>query len=120
MHVSSATKNNLFVEQQKAQKLRSYLAFIGFVALCALVLIDPAVAGTGTGTGGAATARIQTVVTGWQTIVVTAGVAILVVAWSVIGYFIAFGGKTMKDMTNPLVGSTVAGLAPVLVGWMFS
>lgn len=112
--------NNLFEQQQKTQKLRSFLMFSFLIALCALAMFEPAFAGTGSGTGGAATARIQTVVTGWQTIIVTAGVAILVIAWSVIGYFIAFGGKTMKDMMNPLIGSTVAGLAPVLVGWMFS
>lgn len=116
----TASANNLFVQQQNTQKLRSFLTFLFLVALCALPVFEPAFAGTGSGTGGAASARIQTVVTGWQTIIVTAGVAILVVAWSVIGYFIAFGGKTMKDMMNPLIGSTIAGLAPVLVGWMFS
>jgi len=26
----------------------------------------------------------------------------------------------MKDMMNPMIGSTIAGLAPVLVGWLFS
>lgn len=117
---ATAHTNNLFVQQQNAYKLRSFLIFAALVAFCALAMIEPAFAGTGSGSGGAATARIQSVVTGWQTIIVTAGVAILVIAWSVIGYFIAFGGKTMKDMMNPLIGSTIAGLAPVLVGWMFS
>jgi TrbC/VIRB2 pilin len=116
----TAPTNNLFVQQQNAHKLRSFLIFTALVALCALVMIEPALAGTGTGTGGAASTRVRDVVTGWQTIIVAAGVGILVIAWSIIGYFIAFGGKTMKDMMNPLIGSTVAGLAPVLVGWMFS
>ena len=105
---------------KSTKRSRSLLMFLALFALGVLMCTEPAFATTGTGTGGAAGARIQTVVTGWQTIVTTAGVAILIVAWSVIGYFIAFGGKTMKDMTNPLVGSTIAGLAPVLVGWMFS
>ena len=105
---------------RSGKRTRSLLMFAALFAMGVLMCIEPAFATTGTGTGGAAGARIQTVVTGWQTIVTTAGVAILIVAWSVIGYFIAFGGKTMKDMTNPLVGSTIAGLAPVLVGWMFS
>jgi mannitol-specific phosphotransferase system IIBC component len=48
------------------------------------------------------------------------GVVVLIIAWSIIGYMIAFNGKTMKDMMNPMIGSTIAGLAPVLVGWLFS
>jgi TrbC/VIRB2 pilin len=118
--LATANANNLFVQPRNTKKMRSMVLLSLLLAVGALAAFEPAFAGTGTGTGGAATARIQSVVTGWQTIIVTAGVAILIVAWSVIGYFIAFGGKTMKDMTNPLVGSTVAGLAPVLVGWMFS
>ena len=116
----STSANNMLTTQESTQKLRNFILFSLFVMLCVLALFEPAFAGTGSGTGGAATARIQSVVTGWQTIIVTAGVAILIIAWSVIGYFIAFGGKTMKDMMNPLIGSTIAGLAPVLVGWMFS
>lgn len=65
--------------------------------------------GTGTTTG-----------TGWQNIVMGVGVAVLVIAWSVIGYAIGFNGKTMKDLQNPAIGSTIAGLAPVIVGWLFS
>lgn len=78
--------------------------------------------GTTTGTGGAAGAqtRITNVATGWQNIVMGVGVAVLVIAWSVIGYAIAFNGKTMKDLQNPAIGSTIAGLAPVIVGWLFS
>lgn len=73
-----------------------------------------------TGGSDAAQARITAVALGWQNIVIGVGVAILVIAWSVIGYAVAFNGKTMKDMQNPAIGTTVAGLAPVLVGWMFS
>lgn len=78
--------------------------------------------GTGTGAGGAATAqaRITAVATGWQNIVQGVGIAVLVIAWSYVGYMVAFGGKTMKDMTPAMLGTSVAGLAPVLVGWMFS
>ena len=78
--------------------------------------------GTGTGTGGAgaAQARINAVATGWQNIVQGVGVAVLVIAWSYIGYQIAFAGKTMKDMFPTMVGTSIAGLAPVLVGWLFS
>lgn len=78
--------------------------------------------GTGTGTGGAGAAqtRINQVATGWQNIVQGVGVAVLVIAWSYIGYQIAFAGKTMKDMFPTMVGTSIAGLAPVLVGWLFS
>lgn len=78
--------------------------------------------GTGTGTGGAGAAqtRINAVATGWQNIVQGVGVAVLVIAWSYIGYQIAFAGKTMKDMFPTMVGTSIAGLAPVLVGWLFS
>lgn len=79
-------------------------------------------AGTATGAGGAGAAqtRINTVATGWQNIVQGVGVAVLVIAWSYIGYQIAFAGKTMKDMFPTMVGTSIAGLAPVLVGWLFS
>lgn len=78
--------------------------------------------GTGTGSGGAGTAqaRINQVATGWQNIVQGVGVAVLIIAWSYIGYQIAFAGKTMKDMFPTMVGTSIAGLAPVLVGWLFS
>lgn len=80
--------------------------------------------GTGTATGaggaGAAQTRINAVATGWQNIVQGVGVAVLVIAWSYIGYQIAFAGKTMKDMFPTMVGTSIAGLAPVLVGWLFS
>ena len=78
--------------------------------------------GTTTGTGGAAAAqaRVQQVATGWQNIVMGIGVAILIISRSVIGSAIAFNGKTMKDVQGPAIGTTIAGLAPVLVGWLFS
>ena len=78
--------------------------------------------GTGTGTGGAGAAqtRINQVATGWQNIVQGVGGAVLVIAWSYIGYQIAYAGKTMKDMFPTMVGTSIAGLAPVLVGWLFS
>lgn len=112
-------------DQRRAKLLKNLLMY-GFVfVLLALMLFDPAFAtgtGTTTGTGGAAAAqtRITNVALGWQNIVMGVGVAILVIAWSVIGYAIAFNGKTMKDMQGPAIGTTVAGLAPVLVGWLFS
>ena len=95
-----------------------------FVVL-ALMLVDPSFAGgTGTGTGsggsGAAQTRITEVATGWQNIVQGVGVAVLIIAWSYVGYMIAFGGKTMKDMFPVMVGTSIAGLAPILVGWLFS
>jgi hypothetical protein len=78
--------------------------------------------GTGTGTGGAGAAqtRITAVATGWQNIVQGVGVAVLIIAWSYVGYMVAFAGKTMKDMFPTMVGTSIAGLAPVLVGWLFS
>jgi TrbC/VIRB2 pilin len=102
-----------------------YAGLFLFIALCMLVAIEPAFAtGTGTGTGaggaGAAQTRITNVATGWQNIVQGVGVAVLVIAWSYVGYMIAFAGKTMKDMFPTMVGTSIAGLAPVLVGWLFS
>ena len=105
--------------EQARQWLKAFVcSALAFVAM-ALFMVDPAFA-TGTGTGGTAGARVQTVVTGWQTIIVTAGVGFLIIAWSFFGYQVAMGGKTMKDVQGPLLGSSIAGLAPVLVGWMFS
>jgi TrbC/VIRB2 pilin len=108
---------------QRGEQARQWLkaivwSAVAFVAT-ALLLVDPAFA-TGTGTGGTAGARVQTIVSGWQTIIVTAGVGFLIIAWSFFGYQFAMNGKTMKDIQGPLIGSSIAGLAPVLVGWMFS
>lgn len=115
--------SSLHAEQQRVQWLKALL-WAGFF-FAALFAFDPAFAtgtGTTTATGGAAAAqaRITAVATGWQNIVMGIGVAVLVIAWSVIGYAIAFNGKTMKDLQNPAIGSTVAGLAPIIVGWLFS
>jgi hypothetical protein len=114
---ATTTARSLQFEQRRAQLFKFLFAMMFFV--------DSAFAtgtGTTTGSGGAAAAqaRITAVATGWQNIVMGVGVAILVIAWSVIGYAIAFNGKTMKDMQNPAIGTTIAGLAPVLVGWLFS
>jgi hypothetical protein len=107
------------------QQWKTIITFAMTFLLCAVVFIEPAFAtGTGTGTGaggaGAAQTRITAVATGWQNIVQGVGVVVLIIAWSIIGYMIAFNGKTMKDMVNPMLGSSIAGLAPILVGWMFS
>lgn len=102
-------------------------AIMWSVLLVAIFFLLPGLAhatGTGTGTGaggaGAAQTRITNVALGWQNIVQGVGVAVLVIAWSYIGYQLAFAGKTMKDMGPTAIGTSVAGLAPVLVGWMFS
>ena len=115
------------VYQQKQQQVTwtKVLAWSLLILAIMLCLIEPAFAtgtGTGTGAGGAGTAqaRINAVAVGWQNIVQGVGVAVLVIAWSYIGYMIAFAGKTMKDMFSVMVGTSIAGLAPVLVGWLFS
>lgn len=99
-------------------------ALLAVLVVGLLFAIDPAFAGSGTAVGaggaGAAQTRITAVATGWQNIVQAVGVAVLVIAWSYVGYMIAFAGKTMKDMFPTMVGTSIAGLAPVLVGWLFS
>jgi hypothetical protein len=122
---TTTTADGFYNEQQRGQWLKSVL-WIGFlIAVMALLLVEPAFAtgtGTGTGAGGAAAAqaRINQVATGWQNIVQGVGIAVLVIAWSYIGYMIAFAGKTAKDMFPTMLGTSIAGLAPVLVSWMFS
>lgn len=125
MQALSTTATALSSPLLSRQQWKTILTFALVFILCALVFIEPAFAtGTGTGTGaggaGAAQTRITAVATGWQNIVQGIGVVVLIIAWSIIGYMIAFNGKTMKDMMNPMIGSTIAGLAPVLVGWLFS
>lgn len=115
------------VYQPKQQQVTWTKVLVWSLVILAVMLcmIEPAFAtgtGTGTGAGGAGTAqaRINAVATGWQNIVQGVGVAVLVIAWSYVGYMIAFAGKTMKDMFSVMVGTSIAGLAPVLVGWLFS
>ena len=122
---STTTARSLQFEEQRAQLLKSFFWAALIIVAMALFMADPAFAtgtGTTTGTGGAgaAQARITAVATGWQNIVMGIGVAILIIAWSVISYAIAFTSKTMKDLQGPAIGTTIAGLAPVLVGWLFS
>jgi hypothetical protein len=114
---ATTTARGLQFEQPRAQLFKSLLSAGVRFAVMAMLFVEPAFA---TGNSAAAQARITAVATGWQNIVIGIGVAILVIAWSVIGYAVAFNGKTMKDMQNPAIGTSVAGLAPVLVGWMFS
>lgn len=122
---ATTTAPSLQRKQQRAQRLKTSLRSGLSYALMSLFLAGQAFAtgtGTTTGTGGAAAAqaRINAVVVGWQNIVMGVGVGILTIAWSFIGYAIAFNGKTMKDLQNPAIGTTIAGLATVLVGWLFS
>lgn len=117
MIATATTINNIFAPSaQNAQKLRSHLFFAFLLVLCLLVLVEPAFAG---GSSSATAAKVKSVAEGWQGIITGVGVAVLIVAWSIIGYMIAFSGKTLKDMTNPLIGSTIAGIAPILVSWLF-
>jgi len=123
-----ATTTAGILDQRKRNAAEWVTAFLLSALLVAVVffllpgLANATGTGTTTGTGGAgaAQARITAVATGWQNIVMGVGVAILVISWSVIGYAIAFNGKTMKDVQGPAIGTTIAGLAPVLVGWLFS
>ena len=127
VHSQEIFHMHALVYQQKQQQV-TWTKVLGWslvILAFMLCMIEPAFAtgtGTGTGAGGAATAqaRINAVATGWQNIVQGVGVAVLVIAWSYIGYMIAFAGKTMKDMFSVMVGTSIAGLAPVLVGWLFS
>jgi ammonia channel protein AmtB len=123
MKASVAT--GIALQQHGHREAKDWVQALLWSALCvALVffLLPSLAHATDTGTGGSssAQARINTVAGGWQNIVMGVGVAILTIAWTVIGYSIAFGGKTLKDVQNPLLGTTIAGLAPILVGWMFS
>lgn len=111
--------------KQTSEWIKAIVWSFLLVAAAMILMVEPAWAtGTGTGTGaggaGAAQTRINAVAQGWQNIVQGVGVAVLVIAWSYIGYQIAFAGKTMKDMFPTMVGTSIAGLAPVLVGWLFS
>lgn len=119
MHSANAMTPHIQLDPQRSQWLKTSLWAALIFAAMALFLIEPAFA-TGTGGAAAASTRINAVVAGWQGIVTTIGVGVLVMAWMFVGYMIAFNGKTLKDMQGPLIGSTIAGLAPVLVGWMFS
>lgn len=125
MYASMTTNTPVQPDRKPSTQWGTTLLWGALLATILLFLPDLAQAtgtGTTTGTGGAAgaQARITQVAVGWQNIVMGIGVAILIIAWAVIGYAISFGGKTMKDMQNPAIGTTVAGLAPVLVGWLFS
>lgn len=122
---AKTTAHGLQMQESKQSQFFKILFWSAALFAAAAFMADPAFAtgtATGTATGGAAAAqaRVNAVALGWQNIVMGIGVAILIIAWSFIGYAIAFGGKTMKDLQNPAIGTTVAGLAPILVGWLFS
>jgi ABC-type spermidine/putrescine transport system permease subunit I len=74
----------------------------------------------GTGTSGAVQARVTQTATSFQIIMTSIGVAILIAAFCWVGYGMAFGGKRWADVANPIYGCLIAGMAPILVGWLFS
>nr|WP_317623799.1 TrbC/VirB2 family protein [Acidovorax sp. SUPP3334]BDH38365.1 TrbC/VirB2 family protein [Acidovorax sp. SUPP3334] len=122
--IASTTQGNLAQHQNTAKDtarewLKAFL-WTALLAFAVLFLLPGLAHATGSGGAAQAQARVNNVALGWQNIVVGCGVAVLTIAWSFIGYSIAFNGKTMKDLQNPAIGSTVAGLAPILVGWLFS
>jgi hypothetical protein len=120
MNSSTTPGMSLHVVNNSAwHRAKPWLLSLVCIALMGLLLPSLAHA-TGTGGSDAAQARINAVANSWQSIVQGVGVAVLVVAWSYIGYQIAFAGKTMKDMFATMLGSSIAGLAPVLVAWLFT
>ncbi len=124
MYVTTTGDTAVFKNRNAAMEWGRFLMWSAFcIAVVFLLMPDLAHAQattTGTGGAGAAQARINAVATGWQNIVQGVGVAVLVIAWSYIGYMIAFAGKTIKDMFPTMVGTSIAGLAPVLVSWLFT
>ena len=115
-------ERNVAAEWAKALFLTALWVAVVFFILPGLAHAGGSGTGTGTAAGGAGAAqtRINAVALGWQNIVQGVGVAVLVIAWSYVGDQIAFAGKTMKDMFPTMVGTSIAGLAPILVGWLFS
>lgn len=111
---------NTAVQWGKALLWSAFWVAVVYLLLPGLAHATGSGTGTGGGGAGAAQARINAVAIGWQNIVQGVGVAVLVIAWSYVGYHIAFAGKTIKDMFPTMVGTSIAGLAPILVGWLFS
>lgn len=119
MYAMKTTGSAVQRERNAAAQWRKVLLLSALWFAVVLFLLPGLAHATGTGGAGAAQARINAVATGWQSIVTSVGVAVLIIAWSYVGYQIAFAGKTMKDMFPTMVGTSIAGLAPVLVGWLF-
>lgn len=116
----TSTRSSTTAQPAIWQSRRLWIQFFFMAGLLLLWATLPELAYAGSGSSSAAQTRISAVATGWQGIVQTVGVAVLIIAWCYVGYCIAFSSKTMKDMFPTMVGTSIAGLAPVLVGWMFS
>lgn len=113
----SSNTAGLAVQQERSTARQWGITLLWVLAVGAIFFLLPSLAFAG---AGAAQARITAVAQGWQGIVTAVGVAVLIIAWSYVGYQIAFAGKTMKDMFPTMVGTTIAGMAPILVGWLFA
>jgi hypothetical protein len=94
------------------------------IVVLAILMMNPAFAGGPTGgaagTAAATQTRILGVVTGWQLILFAIGAFIVAGAFMYVGYGMMFGGKQLKDMTNVVFGAMIAGMGPMLAGWLFS
>ncbi|MGP3508409.1 TrbC/VirB2 family protein [Paracidovorax citrulli] len=120
MNASNTHRGMPAQDRSNGQEWLKALQWSVLLAAVALFLLPGLAHATGTGGVTQVQTRINNVGQAWQSIVMGAGVFVLTIAWAWIGYAIAFNGKTMKDLQNPALGSTIAGLAPILVGWMFS
>ena len=81
-------ERNAAAEWGKALLLIAFWVAVVFFLLPGLAHATGTGTGTGTGAGGAGAAqtRINAVAAGWQNIVQGVGVAVLVIAWSYVGY----------------------------------
>lgn len=111
--------------ENRKQWLKVILTTLFFAALAVLIMVEPAFAqtappaGGGSGTAASASARITSVTTGFQGVLYSIGGVLLTAAFMYTGYAMAFGGKQWKDIANVVYGAVIAGLAPVIVGWLF-
>jgi TrbC/VIRB2 pilin len=125
--MSSITSVSMFqVPMFKSESARQWfkaLMWSVLIVAMAIVMMSPALAGPTGGAAGTAAAtqtRILGVVTGWQLILFAIGAFIVAGAFMYVGYGMMFGGKQLKDMTNVVFGAMIAGMGPMLAGWLFS
>lgn len=102
--------------QQKTTQLLRIVLVTSFVVGLVLLSTESALAGP----LATVQTRVTAVTTGFTGILTAIGIAVLTGAFLYVGYGMAFNSKKWSDVGNVAYGALIAGIATIIVPWLFS